>query len=448
MLFRKIDSSSANTVTSALGFFETPPSNVGISSSVFKELLTLNPITDPPYIFKLHPGSSFLDLSNVYLETEFQIQKRQGNDWMPIETADDVGVIQAPGATWIRNLKVNINGRETYNSNQLYAYKSYIDLELSYNREVKSSYLAVCGYMPSAADTTNVDSHDDEGYVARKKLFAGGKRVQFYTKLNADIFASDLFMLNNIAIEIEIYPNTSEFMLLDYRGAPKPGEAARPAYRFTLTGLKMFCKYVELMEGISMDIASRLEKTPARYGIRRSEMRSAVITEGRWEFQTNLFTDQLPRRIIIALVEPSAYNGALAKSPFKLTHGNCREISIISGGLTWPAVLYNMDWSDNRNTYMRCYADFMAGIGLANSLETNGISPANYKNGWTFYLFNLTSDLENSAAFELVKAGTSSVMIRFNKAVPKGGLHLIAYSEYDSLLMIDSTRSIQTDMTA
>jgi hypothetical protein len=210
----------------------------------------------------------------------------------------------------------------------------------------------------------------------------------------------------------------------------------------------MFCKYVELMEGISMDIASRLEKTPARYGIRRSEMRSAVITEGRWEFQTNLFTDQLPRRIIIALVEPSAYNGALAKSPFKLTHGNCREISIISGGLTWPAVLYNMDWSDNRNTYMRCYADFMAGIGLANSLETNGISPANYKNGWTFYLFNLTSDLENSAAFELVKAGTSSVMIRFNKAVPKGGLHLIAYSEYDSLLMIDSTRSIQTDMTA
>jgi hypothetical protein len=177
-------------------------------------------------------------------------------------------------------------------------------------------------------------------------------------------------------------------------------------------------------------------------------MRSAVITEGRWEFQTNLFTDQLPRRIIIGLVEPPAYNGSLKKSPFRFTHANIREISIVSGGLTWPAVLYNMSWDNDRNSYMRCYADFMAGVGLANSLETNGISPANYKNGWTFFLFNLTSDLENSSAFELIKAGTTSVMIRFNAAVPKGGLHLIAYSEYDSLLLIDSTRSISTDQTA
>jgi hypothetical protein len=53
MLFKKIDSSSGNAISGALGFFETPPSNVGIKRSVYREILTLNPITDVPFHFKV-----------------------------------------------------------------------------------------------------------------------------------------------------------------------------------------------------------------------------------------------------------------------------------------------------------------------------------------------------------------------------------------------------------
>lgn len=460
MLFRKIDSSSANTVSSALGFFETPPSNVGIASSIYREILTLNPLSDTPYTFRLHPGSNFLDLSHMYLETEMQIQKKDGNNWIPIEDGDHVSTIQAIGATWIRNMKVTINGRETFNSNQLYAYKSYIDLELSYNREVKSSYLGICGYHPSGAKRYNVDSIDDEGYTARKRLFEKGKKAQFYTKLNADLFTSDLFMINNVSIEIEIHPHTSEFLLLDYSPAPAavpPATTAtpKPTYRLAILGLKLFTKYVELMDGLSMDIAQRLENSPARYGIRRSELKSAVITGGVNEFHTTLFTEQIPRRIIVVLVEPDAYNGSLTKSPFVFKPHQVRDISVISGGITWPAVLYNMKWENLTdvknpiydNAYMRCYNDLMEGIGLANSIETNGITPEHFRNGWCFYCFTLTSDLENSPAFELVKAGTTSLMIRFNGNSPAKGLNAIIYGELDTLLMVDKHRQITSDRT-
>jgi hypothetical protein len=108
---------------------------------------------------------------------------------VPIEAADKVGTIQAIGATWIKNLRVTMNGRETFNSNQLYAYKSYIDLELSYSREVKKSYLGVIGYFPDEEDKTDQESKNDKGYAARKALFAGGKSVQFFSRLNADIFS-------------------------------------------------------------------------------------------------------------------------------------------------------------------------------------------------------------------------------------------------------------------
>jgi hypothetical protein len=53
MLFKKIDPSSGNAISSALGFFETPPSNVGIRDSSYAEILTLNPITDVPFHFKV-----------------------------------------------------------------------------------------------------------------------------------------------------------------------------------------------------------------------------------------------------------------------------------------------------------------------------------------------------------------------------------------------------------
>src|SRR4051794_30120776 len=115
MLFKKIDPSSANSLSNAFGFFETPPSNVGVSSSGYRELLTLNPVTDPPFHFKINPGNQFLDLSHVFLETCMKIEKKTGANWGPIGAADKVTTINAPGATWIKNLKVNINGRETFN---------------------------------------------------------------------------------------------------------------------------------------------------------------------------------------------------------------------------------------------------------------------------------------------------------------------------------------------
>ncbi len=89
----------------------------------------------------------------------------------------------------------------------------------------------------------------------------------------------------------------------------------------------------------------------------------------------------------------------------------------------------------------------MESVGLANSVETNGIGPKHYKNGWCFFAFTLTADMENSEAFELIKSGTTNILIRFNKPVRTKGIHLIAYGEMDSLLMLDRNRTLTSDLT-
>ena len=75
MAFHKIDADSSSTITSALNFFNVPPTNTTISSSEVRQILTLNPINDRPFHFKIHASTSYLDLTKVYIFTVMRIRK-------------------------------------------------------------------------------------------------------------------------------------------------------------------------------------------------------------------------------------------------------------------------------------------------------------------------------------------------------------------------------------
>jgi hypothetical protein len=81
-------------------------------------------------------------------------------------------------------------------------------------------------------------------------------------------------------------------------------------------------------------------------------------------------------------------------------------------------------------------------VGLANSIESNGISPKHYKNGWCFFAFSLTSDIHNTPTFDLIKQGTTNILIRFATPVRNRGVHLIAYGEMDKLVMLDKVSGV------
>ena len=79
----------------------------------------------------------------------------------------------------------------------------------------------------------------------------------------------------------------------------------------------------------------------------------------------------------------------------------------------------------------------MEHLGFAYTSESNGISYKMFRDGWCVYVFNLTNGQEDTSGFELVKDGSTAVMIRFAKAVPSEGVTLIAYAETDGLILID-----------
>jgi hypothetical protein len=226
--------------------------------------LQLNPISSKPFHFKIHPITSYIDLSKVYVLTECRIRKI-GDDGVVTNLAagEIVAPIQMPGATWIRDLKILINQREIYSSNQLYSYKAYLDTEFSYPESAKDGFLSVAGY---SRDSKDPDSVNDEGFKSRKNMFAKSKTVQLISKLTADIFNQNLYMISNVELDIELSVQPDDFML--QQETPAAGVQANK-YTFEITDVRLMIKTLDLMDGLSLDIAKKLDTEPARYGVRK-----------------------------------------------------------------------------------------------------------------------------------------------------------------------------------
>jgi hypothetical protein len=183
----------------------------------------------------------------------------------------------------------------------LYAWKAYLDAELSYPITVKDSFLTCCGYRRDASDQESVTG---KGWEKRRDAFKTSKTVQLMHKIDADIFNQDLYMINNVEIDIEITPNESDFLVIIPPEATIPANAGPPVvaarqsansneYIVEILNCRLLVKTIDLMDGLSLDIARKLETQPARYGIRKTMLKSLFISQGTTEYTNALFTDEV-----------------------------------------------------------------------------------------------------------------------------------------------------------
>ncbi|KAL3085413.1 hypothetical protein niasHT_036145 [Heterodera trifolii] len=194
-------------------------------------------------------------------------------------------------------------------------------------------------------------------------------------------------------------------------------------YRLTVHDVKIYAKMVEVQPSLNMSLYKTLEKQPATYAVRKTEIKSSFISVGRYEFEYNVFSATIPRRVIIALVGNSAFHGDYKLSPFMFEPFDLREISVHAGGIVYPAVPYKLNFSNDH--FVSAFVDMYEALGMANSERSFDISMAQFKKGWTFFVIPLTSTLDDSCGFELLRSGTTNVRATFNSPIPLGGVEMI-----------------------
>ena len=111
------------------------------------------------------------------------------------------------------------------------------------------------------------------------------------TKIDIDLFNQDLYLINNCEVDIEITPHDSDFLVIQQPPAQAVAAqgnvaavAAIPDYNYVVEILscKLHCKAIDLVDGLALDVARRLDTQPVRYGLKKTVLKSLFITEGRY----------------------------------------------------------------------------------------------------------------------------------------------------------------------
>ncbi|KAL3111675.1 hypothetical protein niasHT_010625 [Heterodera trifolii] len=342
--------------------FNLPPTNVAINKTSVRELLPLSALNQTgPYLFRLFSDSQYCDLSKTYMYLLTSIERKNAAGEW-VPTDDAIEEDRHVGV-------------EVFDSSIYYHYRAYIMQELGYSHEIRKAFHeAGCYY----SDENSQDSYSNKGFTSRVQRFSNGKHCETMVKLNFDLARQNTLLLNNQDVVFTIHRNSDSFLLLT------------PRWKTVI-----------------------------------DEMRSIFLGTGRTELSHNVFTSTLPRRLICAFVSTGAYSGARHLSPFNFEHANVRSISAEANGLTFPSTPYLFSFG-NQKRFVRAFVDMYAGLGLDDSdNKTVSISMARFLSGWAFFVIPMTSTLDDTPGFELIRQGTCTVKVQFEQPIKADGYEML-----------------------
>ena len=177
-----------------------------------------------------------------------------------------------------------------------------------------------------------------------------------------------------------------------------------------------------------------------KYPVRHVEMKFFTKGAGYGDItESNLVNGQIPRRIVIGLVETEAFNGKITSNPFNFKHFNADKVVLRLNGMPVPFEELEMDFAND--CYYQGYLSLLQGTGKLHEDQGFAISPTKYKHGFSLFSFDMTSDQSACGTFDLATEGKLGLDIKLHSSSTRS-ITIIAYLEYDAIYEIDAQGNV------
>ena len=420
-----------SSAKSELDLLHTPETQAMILNGKWVDYHPLHTIEgDVPIEFNVAGSEEeYIDLSETYLHLEVKIVDDKGAD------VQDTAKI-APANYFLHALfnqvEISLNNKLVTGSVTGYAYRSIIEALLNHGEDAKKTHLQSALFHKDTASKMDSITGDNAGFVKRKSYMK--KTIEMYGRIHADIFFQNRYLLNNVNLQIKMVRNRSSFCLI--------GEGD---FKINILQAILFVRKAKINPQVMLAHASILEKSSAKYPIRRVETKVLTITKDLSAYSLdNITTGPLPSRIVFGLVESDAYNGVIGKNPFNFQNFNLSRIAFSVDGEIIPYKPIECDYGSNK--YVRAYHSLFTGVDKSVTTNGNFIERDEYPNGYCLYAFDLTPDLCNGEHFNLIKSGNLRINLDFKSAL-KTPVNGILYLEYQNIIEINKNRQILFDYT-
>ena len=141
---------------------------------------------------------------------------------------------------------------------------------------------------------------------------------------------------------------------------------------------------------------------------------------------------------MLCCVDNDAYNGSYTKKPFHAKHNDINFIAVYVDCQQVPAEPLPPNFVEGR--YVRSYVILFALTKKVTQDEGNGLTRADFSNGFTFFGFDLTPGACDGWCFHMAQKGNLHIGIHFATAVD-----VVAYGEFEAVLEIDKSRNVIYD---
>ena len=425
-------------------YFNVPPTETSSVKNFFSKVFPLTNLSQGgPIEFNLKANKAdFIDLAHSYLQLKVKVLKLNGAaPTKPTVDADGnegaipvnskVFPVNYLGGALFKDVQLYIGNKLISSSNNLYAYKSYLEYVLSFKSSVQETFGEVSYFYKDTKDFNEVTAFDADHNIGAKKRFEKskyGKSFQIITKIHNDLFNQSKKFPGDIDMKVRFLRNDTAFALMAKNKDMK--------YKIEIEEAVLMIKRVTLEDTFLREIEkSRLPESFMKFPFRRVEVKYSTQGPNKSILQENrmISNDELPKRIIVGLVDSRSFDGNLDYNPYNFQNFKLTDIVLQRGEDVSPFHEMKLDYESDQ--YYEAYAALIYGTGRLFENDSISVTPEEFKSGFTLYCFDLSKSLPNSGTFELTESGTINIIATLKDPLDHGVV-MVFLNEYDGMLAI------------
>lgn len=416
-----------------LDLHAVPPTQTSILKSTFVGIEPTNSLADGSNInFSICKSQEYTDLNENYLHLECEVVKATG---AALGENDEVAPVNNLAHSLFKDVQVSIGGFKVSGNTETYPYRAYLEALLNYDKGVKDNIMAIQGWHQDTAGHFNDLTDANKGYAARKKLAKSG-RFTLMARLHFDLAHQPKLIAGETEINLTLKQSAPSFYLMS-------GGAVE--YKVKIHKAKLYVRRVVIADPVvETHEKAVIEQGPFDYPVNRVEVTTYAIPKGnRDHTYTHSNTGQLPKFMMICLMDHDAFNGNYKKNPFEMKHCDLNSLQVIVNDQKMPNDAYVPDYA--KKEAVREYLGLHTETGMYEGSRSCDISYDEFLDGYTLYPLDLTPDRSRDGCrVNLIKAGQLRVELSFAKALAATTTVLL-YLVYDNVIELTRDRHPITD---
>lgn len=332
-----------------------------------------------------------------------------------------------------KDVILKVNGIIVNQATGCYPYRSYFETNFTYSTAAKNGAIGIPQmYQKETAGKFNgTITGVNTAFDYRVEKFAKSAEVELGGKLHCDIFMQNKLLIPGLRFSLTLIPSSTQFHILS--GTETINE------KLVITKIILKVRRLNLSSSAVLNVEKLLNKKAIKYPITHAVVRTAHISPGQ-SLVSNfvIHNGQVPRLVIVTLVQGMAFTGSNVMNPFNFTLRNCLSAQLSVNGRLFPPLPYSPKngWIEPYLSSLRIarkyYTDSDTGLTLDDFLS----------NGHQILPFDL-------APYEIGIPPKTNGVVTFNAQWASTSFDdtyvLLYYILWDNVISIDERKNVMLD---